>query len=170
MNKFSMGNAFNEGKALVMQRPLLYIGLLLLAQIIGYVVMFLPLGGMAGMAALTSGDLAAVSEAMTGGLGSLFIVSFLAGLAIMMSGSMMVWRHGLGNVSVGEAIIYGLKAAIPLLILTLAMIVGLAIVAVPVGLLLGTTISQSPAIGVLLAIIGILALLYLFSRIYTYGC
>ncbi len=169
MNKFSMGNAFNEGKAFVMQRPALYIGLVLLAQILAMAVMFGPIGGAAGMAALGNPADPMAAEQLMAGFGGLFFLAIFLGIALQFMGYYAVWRHGLanGSVSVGEAIIYGLKACVPALVFAIVAYIAIVVAVIPVAAIAG--VAQSPAIAVILGIAAFVGFIYLLGRFSIMG-
>lgn len=178
MNKFSMGNAFNEAKAFVMQNPLLYFGLLVVAQILSWVVIALPIGGMAGFESLAASgsDPEAMSQIMAG-FGGLFFICLIAGTAISLAGNYAVWRHGLANgtISAGEALVYGLKACFPALLFVfvayIALFIGITLIAL-IFAGLGVASGGSGAIGALAFVLVVLVFagfVYLLARLSIMG-
>ena len=178
MKQFSMGNAFSETKAFVMQSPLLYVGLILLAQILAMVIVFLPIGGMAGFQsiAMAGSDPLAISQMMAG-FGGLFIICMIAGAAITLAGNFAVWRHGLsnGSISAGEALIYGLKACFPALLFFVVGYFAIILCAIFIGAIfggIGSVIGNSTFFGIVSVVFGIAALagfIYLLARLSIMG-
>lgn len=178
MNNFSMGNAFNEGKAFVMKNPLLYLGLIIVAQILSMIIIILPMGGMGGIQAMMAGgsDPMAMQQMMAGA-GVLFFICMIIGLAVSLAGSFAVWRHGFANgtMSAGEALVYGLKASLPAL---LFVVVGYIIVFIAAAIfggvlgMLGMASGSSAVAGIFTVIIGLAVLagiVYLLARFSIMG-
>ena len=178
MNPFSMGNAFNEAKAFIMQNPVMYVAILILMQIVGVIVMFLPLGGAAGLQLLTGGasDPQVMAQVMAGA-GALLIITYILGIAIMLSGQFAVWRHGLANGSItwGEALVYGVKASLPVLLFSIVVGIIFGIVAMIGAFLfggLGMASGASATSGVLMFVFIIALLfgvLYFYARLCLMG-
>lgn len=177
MNPFSMGNAFNEAKAFIMQNPVIYVAILILMQIVGVIVMFLPLGGAAGIQLLTGGasDPQVMAQVMAGA-GALLIITYILGIAITISGQFAVWRHGLmnGSVSWGEALVYGVKASLPVLLFSLVVGIIFLIVAFigvflfgGIGIATGASSPESISASIIMLFVFMLALL--FGALYFYA-
>lgn len=178
MKQFSMGNAFNEAKAFVMQSPFLYIGLIVLIQIVSMAVMFLPMGGIVGLQAMAvnGSDPEAMSQMMAG-FGGLFFLSIMVGVALAFAGNFAVWRHGLadGSVSVGQALLYGVKACFPALFFAIIAYVALFVGAMVFALAFGGLGAASGSGGFMIALAVISALgifvgmIYLLARFSVMG-
>ncbi len=178
MNKFSMGNAFNEGKAFVMKNPLLYLGLIIVAQILSLIIMMLPMGGVGGFQAMMAGgsDPMAMQQFMAGA-GVLFVICMIIGVAVSLAGSFAVWRHGFANgtISAGEALVYGLKACLPALLFVVVGYIIMLIAGLIVGFvfgMLGVASGDGAVAGIMgfIVAIGILAAMaYLLARFSIMG-
>ena len=178
MKQFSMNNAFSEAKAFVMQNPLLYFGLILLAQIIAMVIVFLPIGGVAGFQsiAMAGADPQAIAGIMAG-FGGLFLICMIAGAAITLAGNFAVWRHGLsnGSISAGEALVYGLKACFPSLLFFVVGYLAVILCAILIGAIIGgigSVVGNSVFFGIVAAVFGLAVLagfIYLLARLSIMG-
>lgn len=171
MNKFSMGNAFSEAKAFVMQAPFLYVGIVLASYILAFLLIMLTVGGAMGLSSGAVADPLAVSSALQGMMGLFFLV-ILACYALMFAGYYAVWRHGLGNVSIGEAFVYGLKACIPALIFIIVAYIILVIGMLPFIFLsaaAGAGGSNPGIIGGLFLLILFFGGIYLLARLSIMG-
>lgn len=177
MKNFSMGNAFNEGKAFVMQNPLLYIGFIIVAQILSLLVMLLAFGGFGGMSVLMSAgsDPLAVQQMMAGA-GLMFFIGMIVAVAVSLAGNFAVWRHGFSNGTrtAGEALVYGLKASLPALLFVvvgyIAIIIGAVVIGGVLGLLgaaLGSTIAG--LFSFIAAIVIVAGVAYLLARLSIMG-
>lgn len=180
MEKFSIGNAFAEAKNFVMAHFWLYLGLIFGTQVLSIMIMLLPFGGLAGMEVLmptVASDPGAIDRAIFGA-GALFFVALIVGIAIALSGNFIIWRHGFSkdSTSVGGAILYGLKVAIPILLFViLAYVALIAIIFIivllfgAVGFGLGSDLLLSGGLETGLRAIGVVALIGLAGfLVFTY--